>query len=146
MALERDFIKAAEDKNKRMVRIKLANSITIDPTLRTFKEMHEYAIIHVSDLFDTHKGILLTDEKEWTKDYYDKQQTELSFNFSRERLKLVCDMAQRLYSGRIKTINNARMKNKETVNDWIGDFVVIFGEIVEHIGKRIKDLGNKIKH
>jgi hypothetical protein len=113
MAIEMEFEEAVRTGNRRMVRIKLANSITIDPTLKTFEEMKEYAETRISDLFDAHQGILLTDRGEWTKDYYDKQQTELSFNFSRERLQLVCDMAVYLYSDRIKTINENREREKK---------------------------------
>jgi hypothetical protein len=114
MAIELEFEKAVNTGDTRMVRIKLANSITIDPTLKTFKEMREYAETHIPGLFDVHKGELLLDKKGWTKDYYDKQQTELSFNFSDKRLRLVCDMAEYLYETRIKTINENRARAKQT--------------------------------
>jgi hypothetical protein len=145
MSLDQDFIEAVEDKNKRLVRIKLANSITIDPTLRTFEEMKKYAETHISDLFDVHKGDLLTDRGEWTKDYYDKQQTELSFNFSRERLRFVCEMAVYLYSERIKTVNNKRMENREPM-DILGDLLIVIGKIFENIGKNIEAFGNNIRN
>jgi len=110
-----DFIEVCESPNRRIVRIKLGNIITIDPALVTFREMKSYAERHITDLYDVHSGDLNADKSAWTKDYYNEQQTELSFNFSRERLQLLCDMATYLYGGpggRINAINENRERER----------------------------------
>jgi hypothetical protein len=112
MALDSTFIEAVKNGDKRRVRIRLANSITIDPTLQTFNEMKVYAEQQIHDLYDAHKGELNTARSAWTKDYYDKEQTELSFNFSRERLALLCEMAAYFYGDRIDAINENRRREE----------------------------------
>jgi hypothetical protein len=115
MALDSEFIEACNSGNKRLIRVKLGNIITIDPTLKTFQEMKGYAEQHITDLYDAHSGELRKDKSSWTKDYYNEQQSELSFNFSRERLHLLCDMAQYIYggpSGRINVINKNREQER----------------------------------
>jgi hypothetical protein len=116
MALDSEFVEACNNRNKRLIRIKLGNIITIDPTLKTFREMKGYAEQRISDLYDAHSGELRKDKSSWTKDYYNEQQSELSFNFSRERIQLICDMAQYIYGesgGRINTINNNRERERK---------------------------------
>jgi hypothetical protein len=110
MALEQEFIGAVNEKNKRLVRIKLGNIITIDPTLKTFREMKPYAEQNIPDLYDSHSGELNKNNSAWTKEYYNEQHTELSFNFSKERLQHLCDVAAFLYGARIDTINENRAR------------------------------------
>jgi hypothetical protein len=115
MVLDSEFVEACDSGNKRLVRIKLANIITIDPTLETFREMKPYAEQRVTGLYDTHSGEPRKDRLLWTKDYYNEQQTELSFNFSSERLDLLCDIAQHIYGGaggRINAINEKREQER----------------------------------
>jgi hypothetical protein len=116
MMLDSEFTEACASKNRRFVRIKLGNIITIDPTLKTFREMCAYAEEYIPDLYDLHSGEIKRDKLTWTKDYYNEQQSELSFNFSRERLQLLCDMAQYIYGGsdgRINTINENRERERK---------------------------------
>lgn len=114
--LDSEFTEACGSRNRRLVRIKLGNIITIDPTLKSFREMCVYAEEHIPDLYDSHSGEIKRDKSTWTKDYYNEQQSELSFNFSRERLQLICDMAQYIYggsAGRINTINENREREQK---------------------------------
>lgn len=116
MALDSEFMEACNSRNKRFIRIKLGNIITIDPTLKTFEEMKNYAEQRIPDLYDVHSGELRKDKSCWTKDYYNEQQSELSFNFSKERLQMLCDMAQYIYGGtggRIDTIKDNRERDRK---------------------------------
>jgi SpoVK/Ycf46/Vps4 family AAA+-type ATPase len=149
MMVNQDFLEAVRDSNLRMVRIKLGNIIAIDPTLKTFSEMREYAERYMPDLYDEHKGELNWEKSVWSKDYYNDQQAELSFNFSRERLELLCAMAQMLYAERIADINERHIhENKndtETVQDFIGSLIEGIGEAVENVGKRLRDMGHDLR-
>jgi hypothetical protein len=130
MALESEFIEAVDAKNKRLVRIKLGNIITIDPTLKTFREMREYAESNIPDLFDVHTGVLKSSKEDWTKNYYNDQQTELSYNFSRERLQHLCDIAVYLYGDRINTINDNRTKENSGNTAKVAGGVALGGGVV----------------
>jgi hypothetical protein len=135
MALDSDFIEAVKNRNKRLIRIMLGNIITIDPTSKTFKEMLEYAEQNMDDLFDIHHGELKVNRDAWTKDYYTDQQTELSFNFSRQRLELLCDIAVHLYSDRINAINEEiARKNKENTVKTVGGIAVVGGAVIAVVG------------
>jgi hypothetical protein len=139
MALDSEFIEAVDSKNKRLVRSKLGNIITIDPTLKTFKEMLVYAESNISDLFDVNSGALKSNRSDWTKDYYNEQQTELRFNFSRERIQLVCDIAIHLYGDRINTITENRSRESQgssTKTVGVGAFGA--GALVAGIGAIVK--------
>ncbi|MDR0429962.1 MAG: hypothetical protein LBH58_05740 [Tannerellaceae bacterium] len=131
MILDPKFVEACDSGNKRLVRIKLGNIITIDPTLKTFREMRSYAEQRVTGLYDTNSGEPRKDRSLWTKDYYNEQQTELSFNFSRERLDLLCDIAQHIYGGaggRVNAINEKReQERKANASASVGKGVVAGG-------------------
>jgi hypothetical protein len=139
MALDNDFIEAVNEKNRRLVRIKLGNIITIDPTLETFREMKNYAEQNLNNLYDAHQGVLNSNKNGWTKDYYNEQQAELSFNFSRERLKLLCDMAANLYGARINTINEGRVReNQDDMGKYVAAGALGGGVLVAGIGAVVK--------
>jgi hypothetical protein len=139
MVLDNEFIEAVNGRNNRLVRIKLGNIITIDPTLKTFREMQDYAERHLDNLYDVHQGELNTDKSCWTKDYYIEQQAELSFNFSRERLGLLCNMAVHLYGARINTINESRTReNRDDTAKYVGGGALAGGVIVAGIGAAVK--------
>jgi hypothetical protein len=150
MAINSDFVEAVKNSNLRLVRVKLGNIIAIDPTLKTFTEMCEYAERYMSDLYESHDGELNWEHSAWSKDYYIEQQTGLSFNFSRERLDLLCSMAKRLYSERIDNINEKRKheteNGSEAVKNLVGTVVEGIGEAIEDIGKWLKDAGLDIQY
>jgi hypothetical protein len=147
MALDLEFLEACNGGNKRLIRIKLGNIITIDPTLKTFREMQGYAEQHIVGLYDVHSGELRKDRSCWTKDYYNEQQSELSFNFSRERLQLLCDMAQYIYGGaggRVNAINANRERERKANTSMTtgavlggGGGAVVGGIIAACVGKAI---------
>jgi hypothetical protein len=150
MVMDSDFIEAVKTSNLRLVRIKLGNIITIDPTLKTFTEMHEYAERYMPYLYEPHDGELNWEHSAWSKDYYIEQQTELSSNFSHEKLDLLCSMAKKLYSARIDNINEKREQEtgsgSETVKDFVGTVIEGIGEVIEGVGKRLKDVSHDIRH
>jgi hypothetical protein len=150
MALDSDFVEAVKNSNLRLVRIKLGNIIAIDPTLKTLTEMREYAERYMPDLYELHDGELNWEHSAWSKNYYNEQQTELSFNFSRKRLDLLCSMAKKLYAGRINNINERREQETgngfETVKNFSGTVIEGIGEAIESLGKWLKDLGDDIRY
>jgi hypothetical protein len=139
--MDYEFKEAANSGNTRLVRIKLGNIIAIDPSLRTFREMLKYAEKYTPDLWQEHVRDLCRDRTAWTKDYYNTEQTELSFNFSRQRLELLCEMSQYLYADRIKTINQKRTKCEdsfEVLRNGFSDFLQWIGEVFRNWGRSIK--------
>jgi hypothetical protein len=139
MALDNEFIEAVNDKNRRLVRFKLGDIITIDPTLKTFREMKDYAEHNLENLYDAHQGVLNIDKNGWTKDYYNEQQTELYYNFSSERLKLLCEMAVHFYGDRINTIHaNRTRENRNETAKRVGGCALGAGVLVAGIGAIIK--------
>jgi hypothetical protein len=150
MAMDSDFADAVKDSNLRLVRIKLGNIIAIDPTIKTFTEMREYAERYMPDLYEPHDGELNWEQSTWSKDYYIDQQTELSFNFSRKRLDLLCSMARKLYAGRINNINEKRKRetgnDSETIRNFTGTVIEGIGEAIEDIGKWLKNTGRDIRY
>jgi hypothetical protein len=150
MAIDSDFVEAVKNSNLRLVRIKLGNIIAIDPTLKTFTEMSEYAEKYIPGLYELHDGELNWEQSSWSKDYYNEQQTELSFNFSRKRLDLLCSMAKKLYSARIDTITEKRKheteNGSETVKNFTGTVIESIGEAIEGFGKWLRDTGRDIRY
>jgi hypothetical protein len=146
--MDSDFTEAVETGNRRMVRIKLGNIITIDPTLKSFREMLKYAEKYMPDLWDIHHGELCLNGNEWTKDYYTEQQSELCFNFSHERIELLCEMAKKLYAERINTINTERSMDgsneNQTVKDILADFIKFIGDGLEYAGRKLKSVSDDI--
>jgi hypothetical protein len=146
--MDSDFTEAAKNRNRRLVRIKLGNIITIDPTLQNFREMLGYAEQHISNLWDVHEGELSYNSNFWTTDYYIEQQSELSFNFSHERIDLLCEMAKKLYVERIHTINAARKKaesdENQTGKDILGDLIEFMGDGLEYVGHKLKKISDDI--
>ncbi|MDR0429963.1 MAG: hypothetical protein LBH58_05745 [Tannerellaceae bacterium] len=149
MAMDSDFVEAVKSSNLRLVRIKLGNIIAIDPTLKTFIEMREYAERYMPALYELHDGELNWEPSAWSKDYFNNQQSELSFNFSRKRLDLLCSMVKDLYTERINSINEKRKQESEngfdTVKNFVGTVSEIVGEAIEGIGKWLKDMGHDIR-
>jgi hypothetical protein len=150
MTMDSDFTEAVKNSNLRLVRMKLGNIIAIDPTLKTFTEMHKYAERYMPDLYELHDGELNWEHFAWSKDYCIDQQTELSFNFSHERLDLLCSMAKIIYAGRINNINEKRKhetgNGSGSVENFIGTVLEGIGEAIEGVGKRLGNIGRNIHY
>lgn len=71
------------------VRIMLANELMLDPRGDSFHEMLDYATSKLAILYETYddKPIGSADESAWDEDYLSRVKSELSFNFSKERLE-----------------------------------------------------------
>ena len=90
MALSETFRKALEQKDIRMVRIIIKDSLVVDPTFTEMEEMLREAARAQLDLYDPHNGEELNrDREQWNKAYMDSQMSALLRNFCRERLDLL---------------------------------------------------------
>lgn len=117
MALSNEFIQAVKNNKKISVKIMLKDILIIDPTFKKFDEMIIYAKNNINNLVEDHNGeILKYDEKNWNKDYMNKQLVLLVNNFSEERLELLKKIIQKLYSDRLikqkVKENNVKESNK----------------------------------
>lgn len=109
MALSETFRKALEQKDIRMVRIIIKDSLVVDPTFTEMDEMLREAERAQLDLYDPHNGEeLKRDKEQWNKAYMDSQMTALIRNFSRERLALLKEICAVLYAGRVQNIREKR--------------------------------------
>lgn len=109
MALSETFRKALEQKDIRMVRIIIKDSLVVDPTFTEMEEMLREAARAQLDLYDPHNGEELNrDREQWNKAYMDSQMTTLLRNFSRERLDLLKEICAVLYADRIQNIREKR--------------------------------------
>lgn len=109
MALSETFRKALEQKDIRMVRIIIKDSLVVDPTFMEMEEMLREAARAQLDLYDPHSGEELErDREQWNKAYMDSQMSALLRNFSRERLDLLKEICTVLYAGRIQNIREKR--------------------------------------
>ena len=115
MALSETFRKALEQKDIRMVRIIIKDSLVVDPTFTEMEEMLREAARAQLDLYDPHNGEELNRNREqWNKAYMDSQMTTLLRNFSRERLDLLKEICAVLYADRIQ---NIREKHENRARD-----------------------------
>ncbi len=107
MAITNEFKEAVETGKKIRVRIMLKDIMLVDPTMRQFDEMLEFAKVHINDLYDEHDGENLKYEcGEWSEDYLNNQMVVVVNNFSKERVDLLRNMVKYIYrdkADRIKT-------------------------------------------
>lgn len=117
MVITEEFNKAIADKDIRMIRIMLKDSLVVDPTLTEFNMMTSIAEKRLEGLYDDHDGEKLNfDTSTWNKDYMDTQMFQVVYNFSKERLKLLKSICQYLYKSRVEKNKNAFYKSKEANN------------------------------
>lgn len=91
------------------VRIILKDSILVDPTLKQFDEMLEFAKENMQDLFDEQdEEILKYDCSEWNETYLNNQMVKVVNNFSQERINLLRDMIKYIYRDKADKIKSDR--------------------------------------
>jgi len=98
MAVSQEFQTALDDKDMRLVRIMLKDSLVVDPTFTEFGEMLRLAEQSLDSLYDEHDGeVLINDSSQWNKDYMDTQMVKVIRNFSEERIELLKKICSHLY-------------------------------------------------
>ena len=109
MAITQEFRQAVQNKDTRMVRIMLKDSLVVDPTFAEFNQMSALAQTNIVDLYDEHDGeVLKSETTTWTKDYMDEQMVQVVYNFSKERINLLKSICSHLYGERADQIKKDR--------------------------------------
>ncbi len=137
MALTTKFIEAVNSNNKVRVRIMLKDIMLVDPTMKQFDEMLDYAKSNLSDLYDEHDGEnLIFDNAKWNIDYLNKQMVTVVTNFSVERVNLLRNMVKHIYHDRVERMNTTSTTNKNhhISKKQIGKGITGFGTAVAITG------------
>jgi len=109
MTITQEFREAVNNKDTRMVRIILKDSLVVDPTFAEFNQMNALAEANIEALYDEHDGEVLKSETiAWTKDYMDEQMVQVVYNFSKERINLLKNICRQLYGQRASEIEKQR--------------------------------------
>lgn len=96
MAVTNAFHEAVSAGNLRRVRIMMKDSLLLDSTFRTFKEM-EAAAKNLPGLYEPHDGRdFKLDKSEWNDDYMNDMQVQVISNFSHERVQHLQDVVRYL--------------------------------------------------
>lgn len=96
MAVTNAFHEAVSAGNLRRVHIMMGDSLLLDPTFKTFKEM-EAAAKSLVDLYEPHDGReFKLNKSEWNDDYMNDLQVQVISNFSRERVQHLQDVVHYL--------------------------------------------------
>lgn len=96
MAVTNAFHEAVSAGNLRRVRIMMKDSLLLDPTFKTFRDM-EATAKSLSDLYEPHDGReFKLDKSEWNDDYMNDLQVQVISNFSRKRVQHLQDVVRYL--------------------------------------------------
>lgn len=86
MAITNSFKKAVDDGDVKDIRIMMKESLLVDPSFADFNEKSSYAK-NILGVYVAHDGRELnSDESTWDDNYMDKLMSQLSTNFSQERV------------------------------------------------------------
>lgn len=97
MALTQSFYQAVNEKNIRLVRIMMKDSLIVDPSFQQFSEMEKVAE-KVMDIYEPHDGRELEEDRDkWTEEYMDKLMVQVISNFSRERIQNLKAVVRKFY-------------------------------------------------
>ncbi|MFR3728268.1 hypothetical protein [Lacrimispora sp.] len=107
MAITNEFREAVESGKKVRVRIMLKDMMLVDPTMRQFDEMLDFAIGKIPDLYDEHdEEELKFNSSEWNEAYLNSQMVAVVSNFSKERVDLLRNMVKYLYRNKAEHIRS----------------------------------------
>ena len=137
MAITNEFREAVENGKKIRVRIMLKDIMLVEPTMKQFDEMLEFAKTNISDLFDEHDGEgLKYDRSDWNESYLNNQMVVVVSNFSKERVALLRNMVKHLYRDKAEKINaSARNQNEIRVTrKQVGIGVTTVGAVAVVVG------------
>ena len=111
MALTKSFYQAVGDKNVRLVRIMMKDSLIVDPSFQQFDEMEKMAK-NAMEIYEPHDGRELeVDRNKWTEEYMNKLMVQVISNFSRERIQHLKAVVRKLYPMTEKTEGVSRRAN-----------------------------------
>lgn len=115
MAITNEFRDAVENGKKTRVRIMLKDIMLVDPTMKQFDEMLDFAKVNILDLFDEHDGETLKyDRGEWSESYLNNQMVVVVSNFSKERVELLRNMVKYIYRDKVEKINTSTQYQNTT--------------------------------
>lgn len=115
MAITNEFRDAVENGKKTRVRIMLKDIMLVDPTMKQFDEMLDFAKVNILDLFDEHDGETLKyDRGEWSESYLNNQMVVVVSNFSKERVELLRNMVKYIYRDKVEKINTGTQYQNTT--------------------------------
>lgn len=143
MAITQEFRQAVQNKDTRMVRIMLKDSLVADPTFVEFNQMNVLAEANVENLYDEHDGeILKYETTEWTKDYMNGQMVDVVYNFSKVRIDLLKKICRHLYGSRVgQTEKQSRTSSTQVQfsKKQIGTGLVAGGVVATAVGVAIAE-------
>lgn len=106
MAITNEFRDAVHTGKKTRVRIMLKDIMLVDPTMKQFDEMLEFAKSNIPDLFEEHnEEVLKYDCVDWDESYLNNQMVAVVSNFSKERVELLRNMVKYIYHDKAEKIN-----------------------------------------
>ena len=106
MAITNEFRDAVQNGKKTRVRIMLKDIMLVDPTMKLFDEMLDFAKLNIFDLFDEHnEEVLKYDCSDWNEAYLNNQMVVVVSNFSKERVELLRNMVKYIYRDKAEKIN-----------------------------------------
>ena len=133
MAITNEFREAVYAGKKIRVRIMLKDIMLVDPTMKKFDEMLDFAKANFSGLFDEHDGENLKyDRSDWDESYINDQMVAVVSNFSKERVELLRNMVKSIY-GDINT--GSQSQNTATVTrKQVGIGITAIGAVSAVVG------------
>ena len=115
MAITNEFREAVESGKKTRVRIMLKDIMLVDPTMKEFDEMLDYAKSNMTNLFDEHDDeVLKYDRSDWNEAYLNNQMVAVVSNFSKERVELLRNMVRYIYRDKVEKINASKQYQSTT--------------------------------
>ena len=115
MAISNEFREAVSTGNKISVRIMLKDIMLVDPTMKQFKEMLDFAETNLQNLYDEHDGeVLKYDHSDWNVSYMNSQMVVVVNNFSKERVELLQNLVKFIYKDKIQQINTSYQPKSKT--------------------------------
>lgn len=143
MVITQEFRQAVQNKDTRMVRIMLKNSLVVDPTFAEFNQMNALAEANIEALYDEHDGeVLKSETTAWTKDYMDEQMVQVVYNFSKERINLLKSICKHLYGQRANQIEKERRISTTQIQiskKQVGTGLVVGGVVATAVGVTIAE-------
>lgn len=128
--MNENFIESVKSQDLNRVRISLCNSLSKDPTGKTFKEMYEYASEKLPNLMEENKDLRfeVPPVENWDEHFLDKVAFSLETNFSLEKLALYQEVINVVLQDKIIKIENKETEdNENSQNVKIKSFGILIG-------------------
>lgn len=135
MLITNEFREAVENNKMTRVRIMLKDSMLVDPTMKQFDGMLDFAKSNISNLFDEHdEEVLKYDHSDWNESYLNNQMVVVVSNFSKERVELLRNMVKYIYRDKIEKINVANQYQSNLTRKQVGVGMTVAGAAVTVAG------------